>query len=297
MSKQLLFTGAATALVTPFDRNGNIIWEELEKLVDFQIENGIDAIVACGTTGESATMTAEEHLKVIDFIIKKANGRVPIIAGTGSNDTRFCVELSLEAKKLGADGLLLVTPYYNKTSQKGLKESFNHIADSVKMPCVLYNVPSRTGCNIQPETYLELSKNPYIVAVKEANGDASSVARTIALCGDDLAVYSGEDSQTLPITALGGKGVISVFTNVLPRQLHDLTMAVINNDLETARGLSAEYIDLMDGFFMDVNPIPIKEAMYQLGMISTNYCRMPLTEMTDVAKGKLAQLLKKHSLV
>lgn len=297
MSKPLLFTGAATALVTPFDKNGCILWDELEKLVEFQISNGIDAIVACGTTGESATMTAEEHLKTIEFIINKTNGRVPIIAGTGSNDTKFCVELSLEAKKLGADGLLLVTPYYNKTSQKGLKESFNFIADNVKMPCVLYNVPGRTGCNIQPETYLELSKNPYIVAVKEANGDVSSVARTISLCGDDLTVYSGEDSQTLPITALGGKGVISVFTNVLPQQLHDLTMAVINNDLDTARSLNSQYIDLMDGFFLDVNPIPIKEAMYQMGMISTNYCRMPLAEMTDCQKEKLAILLNKHNLV
>lgn len=297
MSKELLFTGAATALVTPFDKNGNILWNELEKLVEFQINNGIDAIVACGTTGESATMTAEEHLKTIEFIIKQTNGRVPVIAGTGSNDTKFCIELSLEAKKLGADGLLLVTPYYNKTSQKGLKENFNFIADSVKMSCVLYNVPSRTGCNILPETYFELSKNPYIVAVKEANGDTSSVARTIAMCGDDLAVYSGEDNQTLAISALGGKGVISVFTNALPRQMHNLAIAAMNGDLTTARKLSAQYIDLMDGFFMDVNPIPIKEAMYQMGMISTNYCRMPLTEMTDAGKEKLTALLKKHALI
>lgn len=297
MSKELLFTGAATALVTPFDKNGEILWDELEQLVEFQIENGIDSIVACGTTGESATMTAEEHLKTIKFIIDKTNGRVPIIAGTGSNDTKFCIELSLEAKKLGADGLLLVTPYYNKTSQKGLKENFNFIADNVKMPCVLYNVPSRTGCNIQPETYYELSKNQYIVAVKEANGDLSSAARTLALCGDDLTVYSGEDIQTLPITALGGKGVISVFTNALPRQMHDLVLSVINNDLETARKLNTEYVDLMDGFFMDVNPIPIKEALYQMSMISTNFCRMPLTEMTSVNKEKIAEILKKHKLI
>lgn len=297
MRKEILFTGAATALVTPFDKNGEILWDELEKLVEFQIENSIDAIVACGTTGESATMTAEEHLKTIEFIINKTNGRVPVIAGTGSNDTRFCVELSLEAKKLGADGLLLVTPYYNKTSQKGLVESFSHIANSVKMPCVLYNVPGRTGCNIQPKTYKELAENPYIVAVKEANGDMSSVARTMALCSDSLTVYSGEDIQTVPMTAMGGKGVISVFSNALPKQMHDLVYSVVNGDLETARKMNAEYVDLMDGFFMDVNPIPIKEALYQMGMISTNHCRMPLAEMTDTDKEKISSLLKKHNLV
>lgn len=297
MRKEILFTGAATALVTPFDKNGEILWDELEKLVEFQIENSIDAIVACGTTGESATMTAEEHLKTIEFIINKTNSRVPVIAGTGSNDTRFCVELSLEAKKLGADGLLLVTPYYNKTSQKGLVESFSHIANSVKMPCVLYNVPGRTGCNIQPKTYKELAENPYIVAVKEANGDMSSVARTMALCGDSLTVYSGEDIQTVPMTAMGGKGVISVFSNALPKQMHDLVYSVVNGDLETARKMNAEYVDLMDGFFMDVNPIPIKEALYQMGMISTNHCRMPLAEMMNTDKEKILSLLKKHNLV
>lgn len=295
--KELLFTGAGTALITPFDSQGNILWEELEQLVEFQIDNGIDAIIACGTTGEAATMTAEEHLETIRFIIEKVKGRVPVIAGTGSNDTRFCVELSLEAKKLGADGLLLVTPYYNKTSQKGLEESFSFIANSVKMPCVLYNVPSRTGCNIKPATYQSLSKNPYIVAVKEANGDTASVARTLALCGENLAIYSGEDNQTLPILALGGKGVISVFSNALPRQMHELSASVLAGDLDTARKMNAEYIDLMDGFFMDVNPIPIKEALFQMGKISTNFCRMPLTTMTEEGKAKLSALLKKHGLI
>ena len=207
------------------------------------------------------------------------------------------MELSLEAKKLGADGLLLVTPYYNKTSQKGLIESFRFIADSVQMPCVLYNVPSRTGCNIQPETYQELADNPYIVAVKEANGDTASAARTLALCGDKLAVYSGEDNQTLPIMALGGKGVISVFSNALPRQMHDLTAAMLQGNLEEARKLQVEYLDLMDGFFMDVNPIPIKEALFQMGKISTNHCRMPLTTMQEEKRQKLAALLQKHRLL
>ena len=295
--KQVIFTGAATALVTPFDKNREISWEELEKLIEFQIEGGIDAIVACGTTGEAATMTTEEHTETIRFIIDKVKGRVPVIAGTGSNDTKFCVELSQEAKALGADGLLLVTPYYNKTSQKGLIESFNYVADSVKMPCILYNVPSRTGCNIQPATYKELSKNPYIVAVKEANGDISATARTAALCGDELTIYSGEDNQTLPIMALGGKGVISVFSNALPGTMHQLTAAMLQGDLATARKLNVEYLDLMDGFFMDVNPIPIKEALYQMGLMQTNYCRMPLTTMTETGREKLAALLKKHSLI
>lgn len=295
--KHLIFSGAATALATPFDQQGNISWDELEQLVEFQVEGGIDAIVACGTTGEAATMTTEEHTQVIKFIIEKVKGRVPVIAGTGSNDTQFCVELSQEAKTLGADGLLLVTPYYNKTSQKGLIESFNYVADSVKMPCILYNVPSRTGCNIQPPTYKELSKNPYIVAVKEANGDISATARTAALCGEDLTIYSGEDNQTLPIMALGGKGVISVFSNALPGKMHELTEYMLKGDLEAARKLNVEYLDLMDGFFLDVNPIPIKEALYQMGLMKSNYCRMPLTTMTEEGKAKLTTLLKKHNLV
>lgn len=297
MKKDMIFTGAGTALVTPFTPAGEIAWEELEKLVDFQLEGGIDAIIACGTTGEAATMTAEEHLKVVDFIIKKVNGRVPVIAGTGSNDTAFCVELSQEAKQLGADGLLLVTPYYNKTSQKGLVESFDYIADTVKMPCILYNVPSRTGCNIQIETYCELAKNPYVVAVKEASGNAALAARIVAQCGDSLTVYSGEDNMTLSLMALGGKGVISVFSNALPRQMHDLAAAMLNGDLDTARALNSQYLDLMDGFFLDVNPIPIKEALYQMGLIGSNFCRLPLTTMTEAGAAKLTALLKKHQLV
>lgn len=297
MKKEMIFTGAGTALVTPFTPAGEIAWEELEKLVDFQLEGGIDAIIACGTTGEAATMTAEEHLRVVDFIIKRVNGRVPVIAGTGSNDTAFCVELSQEAKQLGADGLLLVTPYYNKTSQKGLVESFDYIADTVKMPCILYNVPSRTGCNIQIETYCQLAKNPYVVAVKEASGNAALAARIVAQCGDSLTVYSGEDNMTLSLMALGGKGVISVFSNALPRQMHDLAAAMLNGDLDTARALNNQYLDLMDGFFLDVNPIPIKEALYQMGLIGSNFCRLPLTTMTEAGAAKLTALLKKHQLV
>lgn len=295
--KSTVFTGVGTALVTPFNQRGEIAWDELEKLVEMQVSGGADAIIACGTTGEAATMSSEEHLKTVAFIVEKVKGRIPVIAGTGSNDTRFCVDLSLEAKNLGVDGLLLVTPYYNKTSQKGLIESFDYIADCVEMPCILYNVPGRTGCNILPATYQALSRNPYIVATKEANGDTASVARTIALCGDDLAVYSGEDNQVLPIIALGGKGVISVFSNVLPQKMHDLAMAALESNLEAAQALNKEYIDLMDGFFMDVNPIPVKEALWQMGTISTNFCRMPLTTMPEEKQAAMTALLKKHGLL
>lgn len=295
--KSLLFAGVGTALVTPFSSQGEICWDELDQLLEYQIAGGVDAIIACGTTGEAATMTAEEHLKTIQFIIERVRGRLPVIAGTGSNDTKFSVELSLEAKALGAQGLLLVTPYYNKTSQKGLIESFNYIADSVQIPCILYNVPSRTGCNIQPATYYALSKNSYIVAAKEANGDTASVARTLALCGDDLTIYSGEDLQTLPIMALGGKGVISVFSNALPSEMCRLSHAILHGDLDTARGLSYQYTELMDAFFMDVNPIPIKEALFRMHLISSNYCRMPLTDMSEEGKNKLGTLLKKYQVI
>ena len=295
--KQPIFTGAGVAIITPFTKEGKVNYPALKTILEYQIAHGTDAIIICGTTGESATLSHEEHTEAIRFTVETVAHRIPVIAGTGSNDTQFCVELSQEAKELGADGLLLVTPYYNKTSQKGLLESFNYVADTVKMPCILYNVPSRTGCNIQPATYKELSKNPYIVAVKEANGDISATARTAALCGDELTIYSGEDNQTLPIMALGGKGVISVFSNALPGTMHQLADAMLKGDLETARKLNSQYLDLMDGFFMDVNPIPIKEALYQMGLIQSNFCRMPLTTMTDEGKAKLTALLQKHSLV
>ncbi len=295
--KNTIFTGVGTALVTPFDHCGEILWEELDRLVESQLAGGTDAIIACGTTGEAATMSSAEHLRTIEFIVERVRGRVPVIAGTGSNDTRFCVDLSLEAKKLGVEGLLLVTPYYNKTSQKGLIESFDYIADCVEMPCILYNVPSRTGCNILPETYQALSQNPYIVATKEANGDTASVVRTIALCGDNLTVYSGEDNQALAITALGGKGVISVFSNALPGVMHQLVQNVLDGDLEGARKLNSQYIGLMDGFFMDVNPIPIKEALWQMGLLRTNYCRLPLTTMPDEKRRRMTDLLQEHGLI
>ena len=291
--KEVLFTGAGVALVTPFKDDSSVNFDELERLIEFQIENGTDAIITCGTTGEAKTLSSLEHTAVIDFTVKKVNGRVPVIAGTGSNDTRYAIDLSNEAKSLGVDGLLLVTPYYNKTSQRGLIQSFNLIADSVKMPCILYNVPTRTGVNIQPQTYYELSKNPYIVATKEANGDVSSLVKTMELCGDDLAIYSGEDVLTYPIISMGGKGVISVFSNVLPREMHEFTKATLEGRTEEARSMMFRYVDLMNALFMDVNPIPVKAAMNMMGF-ACGHCRLPLVDMTDDMLAKLRVELAKH---
>ncbi len=291
--KKIVFTGSGVALVTPFNPDMSVNYEELEKLIEFQIENGTDAIITCGTTGEAATLSGEEHTKVIDFTIRQVHGRVPVIAGTGSNDTQFAIELSKEAEALGADGLLLVTPYYNKTSQRGLIESFNRIADSVKVPCIVYNVPGRTGLNILPETYYELSKNPNIVATKEANHDISALAKTIQLCGDNLTVYSGEDVQTLPILAMGGKGVISVFANVLPRAMHELATATLENRMADARAMTSRYVDLMNALFMDVNPIPVKAALNMMGF-NCGHCRLPLTDMTEPMLEKLRAALAEH---
>ena len=294
--KKTIFEGACTAIVTPFHADGSVNFDKLAELIEFQIEGGIDAIVSCGTTGESSTLSTEEHLEVVRFTIEKVAKRVPVIANAGSNDVSFSIMMAKEFEKMGADGILLVTPYYNKTSQKGLIASYTAIANSTTLPCVLYNVPSRTGMNILPETYYELSKIPNIVATKEANGDISSVLKTIALCGDELAVYSGTDDQTMAIMALGGKGVISVFSNVLPAVMHELCDAMKNGDYAKARALTVKYSDLMFGFFMDVNPIPVKEAMNQMGF-NCGPCRLPLVDMTDANKEKMTQLLKKYELI
>ena len=291
--KEIVFTGAAVALVTPFSPDGSVNYDELERLIEFQIANGTDAIVTCGTTGEAATLSEEEHTKVMDFTIRKVRGRIPVIAGTGSNDTKFAVDLSLEAKALGADALLLVTPYYNKTSQRGLIESFNYIADNVKMPCIVYNVPSRTGLNILPETYREIAKNPYIVATKEANYDISALAKTMHYCGDNLTVYCGEDVQTLPIIAMGGKGVISVYSNVLPREMHELAAAALENRMDDARAMTMHAVELMNALFMDVNPVPVKAALNMMGF-NCGHCRLPLTDMTDAQLDALRAVLSKY---
>ena len=289
--KETIFTGAAVALVTPFNPDMSVNYEELEKLIEFQITSGTDAIVTCGTTGEAATLTDEEHVKVIEFTVSKVAGRVPVIAGTGSNDTAYAVELSQKAEALGANGLLLVTPYYNKTSQRGLVASFNRIAGSVKIPCIVYNVPSRTGLNILPETYYELSKTQNIVATKEANHDISALIKTRELCGDDLTVYSGEDTQTLPIASLGGKGVISVLSNVLPRETSQMCRKFFAGDVAGAMAMQTKFLPLIRSLFSEVNPIPVKAAMAAMGYCE-NYLRLPLTPMDDAHRTVMLQRMR-----
>lgn len=294
--KKVIFTGAGVAIVTPMNADGSINYEELKRLLDFQIEGGTDAIISCGTTGESATMSHQEHEDVLKFTIDYVAGRVPVIAGTGSNETSIAARLSEHAQKAGADGLLIVTPYYNKTSQRGLVAHYNYIADRVDLPIILYNVPSRTGLNIKPETYKELSKHPNIVATKEANGDISSVAQTISLCGDDLAVYSGNDDQITPLMSLGGKGVISVLSNVAPKPTHDIVASFLQGDVERSRELQLKYLPLINALFSDVNPIPVKEALNMMGFNCGN-CRLPLYPMTDAAKENLKNQLAAFGLV
>ncbi len=294
--KKTVFTGAGVAIVTPMYEDGTVNYDVFEQLLEDQIRNGTDAIIACGTTGESATLSHEEHVKVLNFAIQKTNKRVPVIAGTGSNDTAYALELSLEAQKAGADALLMVTPYYNKTSQAGLIRHFTYVADRVDLPIILYNVPSRTGCNIKPETCLELSKHPNIVAVKEASGDISAVADIAAMCGDDLAIYSGNDDQIVPVLSLGGKGVISVLSNILPRETHEICELFFQGDTEGSRRKMLKYMELIHALFSDVNPIPVKEAMNLMGM-QVGPCRLPLVEMTENGKKHLAEVLKKYSLL
>ncbi|HIU29968.1 MAG TPA: 4-hydroxy-tetrahydrodipicolinate synthase [Candidatus Egerieisoma faecipullorum] len=294
--KKTVFTGSGVAIATPMHEDGSVNFECLDALIDFHLENKTDSIISCGTTGESATLSHEEHCKVLEHTIRRVNKRIPVIAGVGSNDTAYSLELAKEAAAYGADALLSVTPYYNKASQAGLVKHFTYVADRVDLPMILYNVPSRTGCSIQPETYLELSKHPNIVATKEANGNISAIAKTIALCGDELDIYSGNDDQVLPILALGGKGVISVFANICPAETHDICEKFFQGDLAGSRELFLKYLPLMEDLFMDVNPIPVKEAMNMMGM-ECGPCRLPLCEMSPAAKEKLAAALKKYGLI
>ena len=294
--KQTVFTGAGVAIVTPFTKDNKINYDKLAELLEFQIANKTDAIIICGTTGEGSTLDHEEHSNAIKFTVDVVNKRIPVIAGTGSNDTNYAVKLSNEAEKAGVDALLSVTPYYNKTSQRGLVQHFNYIADRVSVPIILYNVPSRTGVNILPETYLELSKHERIVGTKEANGDISSVARTIALCGEDFSVYSGNDDQVTALMSLGGKGSISVLSNIAPEVAHNIPALYLEGKYEESRKLQLEYIDLCHDLFIDVNPIPVKEAMNMMGM-DVGDCRLPLYRMTDSARETLRNTLARHGLV
>lgn len=288
--KQRIFTGAATALITPMNADSTVNFGKLEQLVEEQIAGGIDALVICGTTGEKSTLRYDEHLKVIEVAAKANNKRVPLIAGTGSNDTVYSVELCNDAESAGADAFLMVAPYYNKTSQAGLVAHYNYIADRVNKPIILYNVPSRTGVAIKPETYKELSRHEKIVAVKEANGDLSSVAQTKYLCGDDLDIYSGNDDQTVPIMSLGGIGVISVLSNFMPKLMHDICNLYLSGKTEEAYKLHIKHIGLMNALFGDVNPIPVKEAMNLIGM-NVGPCRLPLYDINPSAKSQLIEKL------
>lgn len=282
-----------TAIATPFDKSG-INFEEFKKLVEFQITQGADAIIVCGTTGESATMSTTEKEDLIKFTVDIVDKRVPVIAGTGGNNTSSVIELSKYAEIVGADGLLLVTPYYNKTTQKGLIEHYSTIAHSVNIPIILYNVPSRTGLNILPETYLELSKIDNIVAVKEASGNISQVAKIAELCKDNLNIYSGNDDQVIPILSLGGLGVISVLSNIYPRFVHNMVINYLNGNHSEALLFQLNSLELITSLFSEVNPIPIKEALNILGF-NFGKPRLPLVEMSTEGKNKLQQIIEKFA--
>ena len=294
--KPIVFTGAAVAIITPFKEDGTVDYDTFGKIIEDQIAGSTDAIVVCGTTGESAAMPDEEHLAVVEYCVKKVAGRVPVIAGTGTNDTQHCINLSQGAEKLGVDALLLVTPYYNKTTQRGLIAHYTKIAESVKLPIILYNVPSRTGLNIAPETLKELSKVENIVAVKEASGNISQVAKIAQLCGDDMTIYSGNDDQIVPLLSLGGKGVISVLSNVAPKQTHDMVASYLEGDIATARKLQLEAIELVDALFIEVNPIPVKAAMNMLGY-NAGGLRMPLCEISDANREVLRKAMVNYGIL
>lgn len=293
--KNTIFTGVATALITPFDKDGNVDYDKYGKLIDWQIEEGINAIVACGTTGESSTLTDEEHKKAIAFAVERSNGRVPIIAGTGSNDTAYAVEMTKFACDAGADAMLVVTPYYNKATQKGLIKSFTAIADAATKPMILYNVPTRTGCNILPATALELSKHENIVAIKEASGNISQIAELACLVRDKLDIYSGNDDQIVPVLSLGGKGVISVLSNVMPKETVMMCDKFFKGDINGAKDLQLDMLHLVNALFSEVNPIPVKAAMAAMGFCE-NTLRLPLTPMEDKNREVLLSQMRQHGL-
>lgn len=289
--KQVIFKGCGTALVTPFTEDGNIDFEELRKLIDFQILEGVDSLIICGTTGESATMSLDEKKEVIKFAVQIARKRVPIIAGTGGNNTKSVIELSKYAESVGADALLLVTPYYNKTTQSGLITHFIKIAESTNLPIILYNVPSRTGINIEPDTCLALSKIDNIVAIKEASGNISQIAKIAALCKDNLTIYSGNDDQIVPILSLGGLGVISVLSNLYPKYVHNMVYDYFSGEIKKATTSQLNAIDLISSLFYEVNPIPVKYAMNLVGF-KCGKPRLPLVELSETGKEKLTHSLK-----
>ena len=294
--KQPIFTGAGVAIITPFTADNKVNYPALKAILEYQIEHVTDAIVICGTTGESATLSHEEHTEAIRFTVETVAHRIPVIAGTGSNDTAYALHLSNEAEKIGVDGLLMVTPYYNKASQEGLVRHYTYLADRVSTPIIIYNVPSRTGCDVKPETYAELSKHKMIYGAKEASGNISSIAKTISLCEPDFSVYSGNDDQITAIMSLGGKGVISVLSNVAPQVAHDIAAAALAGEFEASRRLQLEYLELCNAMFMDVNPIPVKQAMRMMGF-DAGPLRMPLCDMSEANTEKLRAVMQKYKLI
>ena len=291
-----IFKGIATALITPFTASGEVDYETYGRLIDWQIESGIDALVSCGTTGEGPTLSDAEHKEVVRFCVERANGRVPVIAGTGSNDTAYAIELTKFACDAGADAMLVVTPYYNKATQKGLIASFSAIADASTRPLILYNVPSRTGCNIQPATYAALADHPNIQAIKEANGNISSIVETMSLVQGKLDLYSGNDDQIVPILSMGGAGCISVLSNILPRETCEITRRFFAGDVTGAAQLQMKYLPLVNALFSEVNPIPVKAAMAAMGW-GENVLRLPLTPMEDASREKLFALMRREGLI
>ena len=291
-----IFKGSGVAIVTPFNEDGTINYEELARLLEFQIENQTDAIIIAGTTGEASSLTDEEQLALIDFTVKKVDGRIPVIAGTGSNDTRHGISLSVEASKLGVDGLLMVTPYYNKCTQGGLIKHFTAMAEKVDVPIILYSVPGRTQVNIEPETVYELSKVDNIVGLKDATGDLAYAVEVMRLCGPDFALYSGNDDIIVPILSVGGVGVISVLANVVPKETHDMVDFYLQGRVKESAALQLKYKPLIDALFAEVNPIPVKKALelmdYKVGSL-----RLPLTEATLATTARLEELMKEAGLI
>ncbi len=294
--KNTIFTGAGVAIITPFNEDGSINFDGLGTNIDYQIANGTDAIIICGTTGEASTMTEEEHLECIRYAVERTNHRIPVIAGTGSNDTRTAIALSAEAEKLGADGLLLVTPYYNKTTQAGLIRHFTAIADSVNIPIILYNIPGRTGMAISVDALKVLAQHRNIAAIKEASGNISYTAQVAAAVGDQLDIYSGNDDMIVPVMALGAKGVISVLSNILPRETHDICQYCLDNNFQAATAMQLRYLEVINDLFCEVNPIPIKAAMNMMGMAAGSL-RMPLVEMGEANAAKLRDAMQRAGIL
>lgn len=296
MKKKIIFKGAATALVTPFDALGEIDFTAFGELIERQISRSIDALVVCGTTGESATLTDTERRRCISFAVEKAGGRVPIIAGTGSNNAEYAKELSCFASSEGVDGILVVTPYYNKATEKGMEKYYLSIAESATSPIIIYNVPSRTGCKVTMPVYRKLAEHENIAAVKEASGDVSLSAAILAELSDSLSVYSGNDDLTLPLLSLGGAGVISVLSNIMPREMHELCKTFFDGNLSAAKDIQLGLYDIMRAMFYEVNPIPIKTACGEMGLCSHSM-RLPMCEMNEKNKAVLLTVLKKHGLI